>query len=85
MGRTWGRRSRRARRATGDGVGERYRAGLTAQEAVVARLVADGRSNKEVAAELFLSVKTVEFHLGNVYRKLGVRSRRDLRPHVLPT
>jgi DNA-binding CsgD family transcriptional regulator len=35
-------------------------AGLTAQEAVVARLVADGRSNKEVAAELFLSVKTVE-------------------------
>lgn len=77
--------ARRARRATGDGVGERYRAGLTAQEAVVARLVADGRSNKEVAAELFLSVKTVEFHLGNVYRKLGVRSRRDLRPHVLPT
>jgi DNA-binding CsgD family transcriptional regulator len=46
---------------------------------VVARLVADGRSNKEVAAELFLSVKTVEFHLGNVYRKLGVRSRRALR------
>ena len=45
----------------------------------MARLVADGRSNKEVAAELFLSVKTVEVHLGNVYRKLGVRSRRELR------
>jgi DNA-binding CsgD family transcriptional regulator len=64
---------------------ERYRAGLTAQEAVVARLVADGQSNKEVAAELFLSVKTVEFHLGNVYRKLGVRSRRELRARALPT
>jgi DNA-binding CsgD family transcriptional regulator len=47
--------------------------------------VADGRSNKEVAAELFLSVKTVEFHLGNVYRKLGVRSRRELRARAQPT
>jgi DNA-binding CsgD family transcriptional regulator len=75
--------ARRARRASGGGTDrERYRAGLTAQEAVVARLVADGRSNKEVAAELFLSVKTVEFHLGNVYRKLGVRSRRDLHVHL---
>ena len=45
----------------------------------MARLVADGRSNKEVAAELFLGVKTVKFHRGNVYRKLGVRPRRDLR------
>jgi DNA-binding CsgD family transcriptional regulator len=51
---------------------------------VVARLVAAGRSNKEVAAELFLSVKTVEFHLGNIYRKLGVRSRRDLRARLHP-
>ncbi len=50
----------------------------------MARLVADGRSNKEVAAELFLSVKTVEFHLGNVYRKLGVRSRRDLHANLPP-
>ena len=51
----------------------------------MARLVADGRSNKEVAAELFLSVKTVEFHLSSVYRKLGVRSRRDLRASLLRT
>ena len=50
----------------------------------MARLVADGRSNKEVAAELFLSVKTVEFHLGNIYRKLDVRSRRELRTHLHP-
>jgi DNA-binding CsgD family transcriptional regulator len=77
--------ARRARRASGGGADrERYRAGLTAQEAVVARLVADGRSNKEVAAELFLSVKTVEFHLGNIYRKLGVRSRRDLHASLPP-
>lgn len=46
---------------------------------VWALLVVDGRSYNEVAAELFLSVKTVEFHLGNVFRKLGVRSRRELR------
>ena len=78
--------AQRTRRIPGDGTidRERYRAGLTAQEAVVARLVADGRSNKEVAAELFLSVKTVEFHLGNLYRKLGVRSRRDLRTRLHP-
>jgi DNA-binding CsgD family transcriptional regulator len=76
--------ARRARRSPGSGDRERYRSGLTAQEAVVARLVADGRSNKEVAAELFLSVKTVEFHLGNLYRKLGVRSRRDLRTRLHP-
>ncbi|MEZ5115080.1 MAG: AAA family ATPase [Candidatus Nanopelagicales bacterium] len=48
---------------------------LTAQELRVAMAVADGMSNAEVAAALFLSVKTVEFHLTRVYRKLGVRSR----------
>ena len=62
----------------------RAAAELTAREIGVLELVADGRSNKEVAAELFLSVKTVEFHLGNVYRKLGVRSRRDLRTRLHP-
>ena len=51
---------------------------LTPQEAEVARLVAAGRSNREVAAELFITTKTVEFHLGHVYRKLGVRSRTQL-------
>jgi DNA-binding CsgD family transcriptional regulator len=40
--------------------------------------VAQGATNKETAAALFLSPKTVEFHLGNVYRKLGVRSRTAL-------
>jgi DNA-binding NarL/FixJ family response regulator len=44
----------------------------------VARAVAAGASNKEAAARLFLSVKTIEFHLGNCFRKLDVRSRSEL-------
>ena len=45
---------------------------------MVARLAAAGRSNREVAAELVVSVKTIEFHLRNVFHKLGVTSRREL-------
>ncbi len=45
---------------------------------MVARLVASGRRNREVAADLVVSVKTVEFHLRNVYLKLGVSSRRQV-------
>ncbi|WP_100499317.1 helix-turn-helix transcriptional regulator [Geodermatophilus chilensis] len=52
--------------------------GLTAQERTVARLVATGLTNKEVAASMLLSVKTVQFHLTRVYTKLGVRSRSEL-------
>jgi ATP/maltotriose-dependent transcriptional regulator MalT len=51
---------------------------LTPQELQVALLVAQGSTNRETAAALFLSPKTVEFHLGNTYRKLGVRSRAEL-------
>jgi DNA-binding CsgD family transcriptional regulator len=51
---------------------------LTSQELQVALVVANGATNKEVAASLFLSVKTVEFHLGNIYRKLAIRSRSEL-------
>jgi DNA-binding CsgD family transcriptional regulator len=51
---------------------------LTPQEFQVARLVADGKSNRDIAAALFLSVKTVEFHLGSIHRKLGTSSRAQL-------
>ena len=51
---------------------------LTAQEWRVARAVADGASNPEVAEALFLTRKTVEFHLSRVYRKLGIGSREEL-------
>ncbi len=51
---------------------------LTAAEMRVATAAAEGMSNKEIAAALFLSGKTVEFHLGRIYRKLGVRSRAEL-------
>ncbi len=56
---------------------------LTATERRVADLVAAGRSNQEAAAELFLSVKTVEANLTRVYRKLSVRSRTELANHLL--
>ena len=51
---------------------------LTPQEQAVARLVATGRTNREVAGELLLSVKTVEVHLTRIYAKLGVSSRSQL-------
>jgi DNA-binding CsgD family transcriptional regulator len=57
---------------------------LTATEEQVARLVADGATNREVAASLFMSVKTVETNLTHIYRKLGVTSRRELTAHLLP-
>ena len=52
--------------------------GLTPAEQAVARLVATGRSNRQAAGELYVSVKTVEFHLGHIFDKLGIRSRKDL-------
>ncbi|WP_155371183.1 helix-turn-helix domain-containing protein [Catellatospora vulcania] len=51
---------------------------LTEAETRVAQAVAGGRSNREVAALLGVSAKTVEFHLGNIFRKLGVRNRTEL-------
>jgi DNA-binding CsgD family transcriptional regulator len=56
---------------------EQYPAGLSAREAEVLRLVATGLTNAEVAEELFLSSRTVDWHLGSIYRKIGSHSRTE--------
>jgi len=87
-------RARRELRATGETVAKRPAAGargsatsarevLTAQEAQVARLALDGLSNPEVGARLFISARTVQYHLSNVFAKLGISSRVELY-RVLP-
>jgi DNA-binding CsgD family transcriptional regulator len=75
-------RTRRELLATGETVRKRtvetYDE-LTAQEKQIARRARDGRSNSEIGAELFLSPRTVEWHLRKVFTKLGISSRRQLR------
>ncbi len=58
-------------------------AGLTGREAEILRLLAEGRTNREIAAELVLSVHTIERHLANAYRKIGARNRADATAFAL--
>ena len=74
-------RTRRELVATGETVRKRSaetRDQLTAQEEQIVRLARDGLSNPEIGAQLFLSSRTVEWHLRKVYTKLGISSRREL-------
>ncbi|HYW23735.1 MAG TPA: AAA family ATPase [Terriglobales bacterium] len=78
--RPWADRARAELRATGETVRRRdgCQERLTPQERRIAELVADGGSNREVAEQLFLSPRTVGYHLARVYQKLGVSSRTRL-------
>ncbi len=58
--------------------------GLSNREAEVAELVSRGLSNKEVASQLFVTEKTVKFHLTNIYKKMNVKSRAQLIVWCLP-
>ena len=74
-------RARRELAATGETARKRtveITVALTAQEAQIARLAGDGLSNPEIGTRLFISARTVQYHLGKVFTKLGISSRSQL-------
>ena len=78
---SWADRARAELRASGETARKRdpsRLSQLTPQELQIARFVAEGLSNKEVAAQLFLSPRTIDAHLRNVFAKLGISSRTQL-------
>jgi ATP/maltotriose-dependent transcriptional regulator MalT len=80
----WAERTAGELRATGETARKRDPSAvdtLTPQERQIARLVGEGASNKDVAAQLFLSPRTVEYHLRKVFQKLGISSRAELIRH----
>jgi DNA-binding CsgD family transcriptional regulator len=83
---SYAERARIELRATGERTGKRSpesNVRLTPQEARVAQLVAQGGTNVEIAAQMFISPSTVEYHLHKVFRKLGMRSRTQLAKLIL--
>ena len=78
-------RSRIELRASGERVRKKvtgHPEPLTPREAQIAELVTEGEGNRQIAAQLFVSPSTVEYHLGKVFRKLGVTSRTQLIHHL---
>ncbi len=85
--RPWAERTANELRATGQSVRKREVSALTQltpQELQIARLVAEGHTNREVAAQLFLSPRTVDYHLRKVFTKTGISSRSELMRLQLP-
>ena len=77
----WARRAEAELRATGETARKREHSALdqpTPQELKIAGLVAEGLTNRDIAAQLFLSPRTIDYHLRKVFSKLGITSRAEL-------